>query len=112
MSKINSNSTLFLIDGSTFIFRAYFAMYKASQSRGSGFTRSDGTPTGAVMAFCNMMWKIITNGIDGIHPSHIAVIFDTKEKTFRSDIYPSYKANRDAPPEDLIPSISSYSPSC
>ena len=103
MSKINSNSTLFLIDGSTFIFRAYFAMYKASQSRGSGFTRSDGTPTGAVMAFCNMMWKIITNGIDGIHPSHIAVIFDTKEKTFRSDIYPSYKANRDAPPEDLIP---------
>ena len=103
MSKINSNSTLFLIDGSTFIFRAYFAMYKASQSRGSGFTRSDGTPTGAVMAFCNMMWKIITNGIDGIHPSHIAVIFDTKEKTFRSDIYPSYKANRDAPPEDLVP---------
>ncbi len=103
MSKINSNSTLFLIDGSTFIFRAYFAMYKASQSRGSGFTRSDGTPTGAVMAFCNMMWKIITNGIDGMHPSHIAVIFDTKEKTFRSDIYPSYKANRDAPPEDLIP---------
>jgi len=103
MSKINSNSTLFLIDGSTFIFRAYFAMYKASQSRGSGFTRSDGTPTGAVMAFCNMMWKIITNGIDGIHPSHIAVIFDTKEKTFRSDIYTPYKANRDAPPEDLIP---------
>ena len=103
MSKTNSNSTLFLIDGSTFIFRAYFAMYKASQSRGSGFTRSDGTPTGAVMAFCNMMWKIITNGIDGIHPSHIAVIFDTKEKTFRSDIYPLYKANRDAPPEDLIP---------
>jgi len=103
MSKINSNSTLFLIDGSTFIFRAYFAMYKASQSRGSGFTRSDGTPTGAVMAFCNMMWKIITNGIDGLHPSHIAVIFDTKEKTFRSDIYKPYKANRDAPPEDLIP---------
>ncbi len=103
MSKINSNSTLFLIDGSTFIFRAYFAMSKASQNRGSGFTRSDGTPTGAVMAFCNMMWKIITNGVDGIHPSHIAVIFDTKEKTFRSDIYPLYKANRDAPPEDLIP---------
>ena len=103
MSKINSNSTLFLIDGSTFIFRAYFAMYKASQSRGSGFSRSDGLPTGAVMAFCNMMWKIITNGIDTIHPSHIAVIFDTKEKTFRSDIYPPYKANRDAPPEDLIP---------
>lgn len=103
MSKINSNSTLFLIDGSTFIFRAYFAMYKASQNRGSGFSRSDGLPTGAVMAFCNMMWKIITNGIENIHPSHIAVVFDTKEKTFRSDIYPSYKANRDAPPEDLIP---------
>ncbi|MAV99741.1 MAG: DNA polymerase I [Rhodobiaceae bacterium] len=103
MSKINSNSTLFLIDGSTFIFRAYFAMYKASQNRGSGFSRSDGLPTGAVMAFCNMMWKIISNGIENIHPSHIAVVFDTKEKTFRSDIYPSYKANRDAPPEDLIP---------
>ena len=103
MSKIDSNSTIFLIDGSTFIFRAYYAMYKASQARGNGFTRSDGTPTGAVMAFCNMMWKIITNGIDGIFPTHIAVIFDTKEKTFRSEIYPDYKANRDAPPEDLIP---------
>ena len=103
MSKIDSNSTIFLIDGSTFIFRAYYAMYKASQARGNGFTRSDGTPTGAVMAFCNMMWKIITNGIDGIFPTHIAVIFDTKEKTFRSQIYPDYKANRDAPPEDLIP---------
>ena len=103
MSKINSNSTLFLIDGSTFIFRAYFAMLRASQKRGNNFAKSDGTPTGAVMAFCNMMWKIINNGIDGIQPSHIAVIFDTKEKTFRNDIYPLYKANRDAPPDDLIP---------
>ncbi|MDG2187296.1 MAG: DNA polymerase I [Hyphomicrobiales bacterium] len=103
MSKINSNSTLFLIDGSTFIFRAYFAMLSASQKRGNNFTKADGTPTGAVMAFCNMMWKIINKGIDNIHPSHMAVIFDTKEKTFRNDIYPLYKANRDAPPEDLIP---------
>ena len=80
MSKINSNSTLFLIDGSTFIFRAYFAMLSASQKRGNNFTKADGTPTGAVMAFCNMMWKIINKGIDNIHPSHMAVIFDTKEK--------------------------------
>ena len=94
---------MYLIDGSTFIFRAYFAMYKAAQARGNNFTHSDGTPTGAVMAFCNMMWKLINNGIDGVFPTHTAVIFDPKGNTFRNEIYPKYKANRESAPEDLIP---------
>ncbi|MFQ3360708.1 MAG: DNA polymerase I [Alphaproteobacteria bacterium] len=100
---LNSESRVYLIDGSTFIFRAYFAMYKAAQARGNNFTHSDGTPTGAVMAFCNMMWKLINNGIDGVFPTHTAVIFDPKGSTFRNEIYPKYKANRESAPEDLIP---------
>ena len=78
-------------------------MYKAAQARGNNFTHSDGTPTGAVMAFCNMMWKLINNGIDGVFPTHTAVIFDPKGSTFRNEIYPKYKANRESAPEDLIP---------
>jgi hypothetical protein len=50
---------VFLIDGSSFIFRAYFAMFKAAQSRGRSFTRSDGKPMGAVLTFCNMLWKLL-----------------------------------------------------
>ena len=78
-------------------------MFKAAQARGNNFTHSDGTPTGAVMAFCNMMWKLVNNGIDGIFPTHTAVIFDPKGNTFRNDIYPKYKANRESAPEDLVP---------
>ena len=94
---------IFLIDGSSYIFRAYFAMFKAAQSRGRAFTRSDGLPVGAVMTFSNMMWKLMREGIDGIKPSHIAVVFDASGDGFRNKIYPAYKGNRDDPPDDLIP---------
>ncbi len=53
---------VYLIDGSSYIFRAYFAMFKAAQARGRAFTRSDGTPVGAVMTFCNMLWKLLREG--------------------------------------------------
>jgi len=90
---------LYLVDGSGYIFRAYFAMI-----RGRGpITRSDGTPTGAVMGFSNMLFKLIQDTQRDGRVSHLAVIFDTSRKTFRTEIYPEYKANRDAPPEDLIP---------
>jgi len=90
---------IYLVDGSGYIFRAYFAMI-----RGRGpITRSDGTPTGAVLGFSNMLFKLIQDTQADGRVSHLAVIFDTSRKTFRSDIYPEYKANRDAPPEDLIP---------
>jgi DNA polymerase I len=90
---------VYLVDGSGYIFRAYFAMI-----RGRGpITRSDGTPTGAVLGFSNMLFKLIQDIQRDERVSHLAVIFDTSRKTFRTEIYPEYKANRDAPPEDLIP---------
>jgi DNA polymerase-1 len=94
---------VFLVDGSSYIFRAYFAMFKAAQSRGRAFTRSDGLPVGAVMTFCNMLWKLLREGIDGIKPTHLAVVFDATSEGYRNDIYPEYKANRDEPPDDLVP---------
>jgi DNA polymerase-1 len=94
---------VFLVDGSSYIFRAYFAMFKAAQSRGRAFTRSDGLPVGAVMTFCNMLWKLFREGIDGVKPTHMAVVFDATATGFRNEIYPEYKANRDDAPDDLIP---------
>jgi DNA polymerase-1 len=98
-----SNGHVFLVDGSSYIFRAYFAMFKAAQSRGRAFTRSDGLPVGAVMTFSNMLWKLLREGIDDVKPTHVAVVFDAKEEGFRNEIYADYKANRDDPPDDLVP---------
>jgi DNA polymerase I len=102
---VTAGDHVYLIDGSTYIYRAYYAMFKASQARGRAFTRSDGTSVGAVMAFCNMLWKILREGIDGANarPTHLAVVFDHSGHTFRNEIYSEYKANRDEPPEELIP---------
>jgi DNA polymerase-1 len=83
---------LFLIDGSGFIFRAFYGLKIQ-------MTRSDGTPTNAVFGFCNMLVKLL----DDTEADYLAVIFDTARKTFRNDIYPDYKANRGEPPEELIP---------
>jgi DNA polymerase-1 len=83
---------LFLVDGSGFIFRAFYGLKIQ-------MTRSDGTPTNAVFGFCNMLVKLL----DDTKADYLAVIFDTARKTFRNDIYPDYKANRGAPPEELIP---------
>ncbi|WP_292271491.1 5'-3' exonuclease H3TH domain-containing protein, partial [Mesorhizobium sp.] len=90
---------LFLVDGSGYIFRAYHALPPLNR-------KSDGLPTSAVLGFCNMVWKLMQDARNtnvGIVPTHFAVIFDYSAKTFRSDLYPEYKANRSAPPEDLIP---------
>lgn len=93
---------LFLVDGSAYIFRAYHALPPLTR-------KSDGLPVGAVSGFCNMLWKLVQEARDtsvGVVPSHFAVIFDYSSKTFRNEIYPEYKANRDAPPEDLRPQFS------
>ena len=90
---------LFLVDGSAYIFRAYHALPPLTR-------KSDGVPVGAVSGFCNMLWKLVQearNTSVGVVPTHFAVIFDYSSKTFRNDLYPEYKANRDAPPEDLRP---------
>lgn len=90
---------LFLVDGSAYIFRAYHALPPLTR-------KSDGAPVGAVSGFCNMLWKLVQEARDtsvGVVPTHFAVIFDYSSKTFRNEIFPEYKANRDAPPEDLRP---------
>ena len=94
---------VFLVDGSSYIFRAYFAMFKAAQSRGRSFTRSDGLPTGAVLTFSNMLWKLLREGLNGVKPSHVAVVFDHSGKSFRNEIYSDYKGHRPDPPSELIP---------
>ena len=90
---------LFLVDGSGFIFRAFHALPPLTR-------KSDGLPVGAVSGFCNMLWKLLTEARDtnvGVTPTHFAVIFDYSSKTFRKELYPQYKANRSAPPEELVP---------
>ncbi|MBW6423595.1 DNA polymerase I [Rhizobium sp. XQZ8] len=90
---------LFLVDGSGFIFRAFHALPPLTR-------KSDGLPVGAVSGFCNMLWKLLTDARDtsvGVTPTHFAVIFDYSSKTFRKDLYDAYKANRSAPPEELVP---------
>ncbi len=87
---------LFIVDGSGFIFRAYFA---GMAQRRSQMTRSDGTPTNATYIYTRMMLKLI----EDTEADYVAVIFDKARKTFRNDIYPEYKAHRPPPPEDLIP---------
>jgi DNA polymerase-1 len=83
---------VFLIDGSGFLFRAYFGIK-------TQMNRPDGTPTNAVYGFTQMLMKLV----DDTSADHIAVIFDRARKTFRNDIYKDYKAHRPPPPDDLIP---------
>ncbi len=86
-----SSQSIYLIDASGFIFRAYHAL--------PPLTRSDGTPVGAVMGFCSILMKLIQQQPN----ARIFVIFDAARANYRNDIYPAYKANRDETPEDLIP---------
>ena len=99
MSSIKKTDHFYLIDGSGYIFRAYYALPPLSR-------KSDGLPTGAVSGFCSMLFKLLedSRSDDSIHrPTHFAVIFDSARKNFRNDIYSEYKANRSEAPEDLAP---------
>ena len=95
-APINQDSHLYLIDASAYIFRAYHALPPLSRA-------SDGLPIGAVSGFCNMLWKLLEDLKGPERPSHFACVFDKSSYTFRNDIYPDYKANRDEPPADLKP---------
>jgi len=86
-----SQKSLFLVDGSGFIFRAFFALPRLANSKG--------LPTGAIYGFAQMLDKLVRD----MNPPYLAVCFDVKEKTFRHEMYPAYKANRPEPPEDLVP---------
>ena len=86
---------LYLVDGSGYIFRAYHALPPLS--------RSDGLSTGAVAGFCNMLYKFLEDMRGADKPTHLCVVFDKSEQTFRKELYPQYKAQRPPPPDDLIP---------
>ena len=99
MEKIKKTDHFYLIDGSGYIFRAYYALPPLTR-------KSDGLPVGAVSGFCNMLYKLLedSRSDDNLHkPTHFAVIFDSARKNFRNEIYSEYKANRLDTPEDLIP---------
>ena len=99
MDKIKKSDHFYLIDGSGYIFRAYYALPPLTR-------KSDGLPVGAVSGFCNMLFKLIedSNSKDNLQkPTHFAVIFDSARKNFRNEIYSDYKGNRADAPEDLVP---------
>ena len=99
MSEIKKTDHFYLIDGSGYIFRAYYALPPLTR-------KSDGLPTGAVSGFCSMLFKLLEDSKSKENlqrPSHFAVIFDSARKTFRNEIYKDYKANRAEAPDDLAP---------
>ena len=99
MSKIQKSDHFYLIDGSGYIFRAYYALPPLTR-------KSDGLPTGAVSGFCSMLFKLLEDSKSNQNkqkPTHFAVIFDSARKTFRNEIYRDYKANRSEAPDDLAP---------
>jgi len=88
---------LYLVDGSGFIFRAFHALPPLTR-------KTDGLPVGAVAGFCNMLWKLLVDmKAQADAPTHLAVVFDHSERTFRNELYADYKAHRPPPPEDLVP---------
>ena len=99
MSKIKKTDHFYLVDGSGYIFRAYYALPPLTR-------KSDGLPTGAVSGFCSMLFKLLEDSKSNQNlqkPTHFAVIFDSARKTFRNEIYSDYKANRSEAPDDLAP---------
>jgi len=87
---------VFLVDGSSYIFRAYHALPPLTR-------KSDGLQVNAVLGFCNMLWKLLRDMPPDNRPTHLAIIFDKSEVTFRNQLYPDYKAHRPPAPDDLIP---------
>ena len=99
MSTIKKTDHFYLVDGSGYIFRAYYALPPLSR-------KSDGLPTGAVSGFCSMLFKLLEEARSddtNNKPTHFAVIFDSARKNFRNEIYSEYKANRSEAPDDLVP---------
>src|SRR6266849_8494815 len=85
----DARKQLILVDGSGYIFRAFHALPQMNTSRG--------LPTNATFGFIRMLLKLLKDA----RPSHIAIVFDPPGKTFRDDLFESYKANRTAMPSDL-----------
>ena len=97
---LKAGDQVFLVDGSSFVFRAYFQSMNQDRKYN---VRSDGLPTGAVRLFCTKLFQFIRDGAVGIKPTHLGIIFDKSEQSFRKEIYADYKAHRPDPPEELVP---------
>src|SRR5271166_2352793 len=95
-AKLKKGDHVFLVDGSGYIFRAYHALPPINR-------KSDGLQLNAVFGFCNMLWKLLREMKPEEKPTHLAVVFDKSEKTFRNALYPDYKAHRPDAPADLVP---------
>ncbi|MGD0023136.1 MAG: DNA polymerase I, partial [Xanthobacteraceae bacterium] len=93
---VKKGDHVFLVDGSSYIFRAYHALPPINR-------KSDGLQLNAVFGFCNMLWKLLRDMKPEDKPTHLAVVFDISERTFRTEMYPDYKAHRPDPPDDLRP---------
>jgi DNA polymerase I len=96
LKPLKEGDHVFLVDGSGYIFRAYHALPPINR-------KSDGLQLNAVFGFCNMLWKLLRDMTPDERPTHLAVVFDKSEKTFRTEMYPDYKAHRPDPPDDLRP---------
>src|SRR6476469_2899939 len=92
---VKKGDHVFLVDGSSYIFRAYHALPPLNR-------KSDGLQVNAVLGFCNMLWKLLREMPEDNRPTHLAIVFDKSEITFRNKIYPDYKAHRPPAPDDLI----------
>jgi DNA polymerase-1 len=95
-AALKKGDHVFLVDGSSYIFRAYHALPPLNR-------KSDGLQVNAVLGFCNMLWKLLRDMPPENRPTHLGIVFDKSERTFRTEMYPDYKAHRPDPPDDLIP---------
>jgi DNA polymerase-1 len=97
---VGKGDRVFLVDASSFVFRAYFQSMNQDRKYNA---RSDGLPTGAVRLFSTKVLQFVEEGALGVRPTHLAMILDKSENSFRKELYPLYKAHRPPPPEDLVP---------
>ena len=97
---VQAGDHVFLVDGSSFVFRAYFQSIRQDAKYNY---RSDKLPTGAVRLFATKLLQFVREGAMGATPTHLAIIFDKSEQSFRKELYADYKAHRNEPPDDLVP---------
>ncbi len=96
---VGPGDQIILVDGSSFIFRAYFQSINQDQKYNT--RPSDGLPTGAVRLFCTKIAQFVQEGAAGVMPTHLAIVFDKSEGSFRKELYPDYKGHRPDAPDDL-----------
>ena len=99
--QVGPGDQVILVDGSSFIFRAFFQSMNTKDGDKYNYRPSDGLPTGAVRLFCTKIAQFVQEGAAGICPTHLGIVFDKSENSFRKEMYPAYKAQRPDAPEDL-----------